>query len=197
MARLRLAGAAVAGAVVGHALTYLLTVPDPRARARVLAETGHGYWAAAVAAAAVLGAAAAGATILGHLRLGLRGQRPARRTLPRLARLAGALAGLQVAIYTVQEVVERLAAHAPLGELLRHRLLAGVLVQLVVAAAVGALLGWLGRAAQQVGWTLGQAAAWCPADGPLGRPTCPPPRSRRAVGRLGSRAPPAVGALSA
>jgi hypothetical protein len=42
--RLPLAGAAVAGAVVGHGLAYALAVPEPGRRLAVLAGSGHAYW---------------------------------------------------------------------------------------------------------------------------------------------------------
>ena len=53
--RLPLAGAAVAGAVVGHGLAYALAVPEPGRRLALLAGSGHAYWSAAIAAAIVLG----------------------------------------------------------------------------------------------------------------------------------------------
>src|SRR6266568_816316 len=48
--RLPLAGAAVVGAAVGHSIAYLIVAPQGRARATLLAGTGHGYWSTAVAA---------------------------------------------------------------------------------------------------------------------------------------------------
>jgi hypothetical protein len=53
--RLPLAGAGVAGAAVGHSIAYLIVAPQGRARAALLAGTGHGYWSTAVAAEIVLG----------------------------------------------------------------------------------------------------------------------------------------------
>ena len=61
--RLPLAGAAVAGAVVGHGLAYALAVPEPGRRLAVLAGSGHAYWSAAIAAAIVLGLVSLGATL--------------------------------------------------------------------------------------------------------------------------------------
>src|SRR6266511_1651027 len=52
--RLPLAGAAVAGAAVGHSIAYLIVAPQGRARATLLAGTGHGYWSTAVAAEIVV-----------------------------------------------------------------------------------------------------------------------------------------------
>src|SRR5919201_4769903 len=65
--RLPFALAAVAGAVLGHALTYLVTVPNADARAEVLAGTGHGYWPLAVATAVALSLLSAGTTITRRL----------------------------------------------------------------------------------------------------------------------------------
>jgi hypothetical protein len=195
LARLRvtgaaLAGAAVAGAVVGHALAYLVTVPDPQQRAEVLARTGHGYWAVAIAAAVVLGGFAAVTTLICHFRAGLRGGWRRQRA-PAAPRVAERLAGLQVAIYVVQEVVERLAAHAPLGQLLGRELAVGVALQALVALLLAALLVWLGRAAELAGHLLAAGSG-------VGRsrPVPERPRSSRHVparpptGSLGSRAPP-------
>src|SRR6266542_3816558 len=53
--RLPLAGAAVAGAAVGHFIAYLIVALQGRACATLLAGTGHGYWSIAVAAEIVLG----------------------------------------------------------------------------------------------------------------------------------------------
>src|SRR5512132_1540932 len=79
--RLPLAGAAVAGAVVGHGLAYALAVPEPGRRLAVLAGSGHAYWSAAIAAAIVLGLASLGATLARSFRAGLRpgaGRTPSR-----------------------------------------------------------------------------------------------------------------------
>ena len=78
--RLPLAGAAVAGAVVGHGLAYALAVPEPGRRLALLAGSGHAYWSAAIAAAIVLGLASLGATLARSFRAGLTtGSRPATR----------------------------------------------------------------------------------------------------------------------
>src|SRR5215211_952373 len=106
--RLPLAGAAVAGAVVGHGLAYALAVPQPGPRLALLAGSGHQYWSAAIAAAIVLGLGSLGATLARSFRAGLRPEgRPAGEPL---GRLVARLALLQVTIYLVQELIERLAA---------------------------------------------------------------------------------------
>jgi hypothetical protein len=69
--RLPLTGVAVAGAVVGHMVAYVLAVPEPTARVALLGATGHAYWTAAIAAAVVLGLASVSTTLLGRFRAGL------------------------------------------------------------------------------------------------------------------------------
>jgi hypothetical protein len=188
--RLPLAGAAVAGAVAGHALAYALAVPEPGQRLALLAVSGHAYWSAAIAAAIVLGLGSLGATLAGHFRAGLRpGRRP---TGEPLGRRAGCLALLQVTIYLVQELIERAAAGVPLGGPVHGRLLlTGVAVQLVVAAILAAGLAWAGRVAEVAGRALRRRRH--------ARPDARPVRTRRngwtrppqllAAG-LGGRAPP-------
>ena len=151
--RLPLAGAAVAGAVVGHTLAWTLTVPAPAERLALLATSGHTYWSAAVAAAIVLGLASLAATLTAHFRAGLRaGRHPAGEPF---GRLAGRLAVLQIGIYLVQEVLERTAAGAPLGDAIDARLLLlGVAVQIAVAFGLAAVLAWVGRVAEVAGEAL-------------------------------------------
>ena len=189
--RLPLAGAAVAGAVVGHALAYAMAVPEPGRRLAVLASSGHAYWSAAIAAAIVLGLVSLGATVARHFRAGLR---PVRRPAGEpLGRLAGRLALLQVTIYLVQELIERSAAGVPLGGSVHGRLLlTGVAVQLLVAAFLAVGLAWAGRVAEVAGRALRRRR--------LQRPDARPARLRPArwvrparllAAGLGGRAPPA------
>jgi hypothetical protein len=191
--RLPLAAAAVAGAAFGHTLLYLVAVPDTQARMTVLAETGHGYWSVAVAAAIVLGLFSLAGTAAGHLLAGLgrTGQPPAGLGPGGLGSMARRLALLQTGIFLVQEAVERLAAGTPLSLLEHHRvLLDGILVQVLVALGVAAVLHLLGRAAEAVGRALRRPAA--PGRqldlGPL---PAPPARASRRPGAYGHiRAPP-------
>jgi hypothetical protein len=44
--RLWIGGLAAGGVVAGHAGAYMLAAPDPMRRHGLLAETGHGAWAA-------------------------------------------------------------------------------------------------------------------------------------------------------
>jgi hypothetical protein len=151
--RLPLAGAAVAGAVVGHGLAYALAVPEPGRRLAVLAGSGHAYWSAAIAAAIVLGLVSLVATLARSFHAGLR---PGGRTATEpLGRLAGRLALLQVTIYLVQELIERAAAGAPLGGPFNARLLlTGIAVQLLVASVLALGLAWAGRVAEVAGRAL-------------------------------------------
>jgi hypothetical protein len=190
--RLPLAGAAVAGAAVAHTLIYLVKVPDTRARAAVLAATGHGYWSVAVAAAIVFGLVAAGATVARHFRHGAGAA--AQPALPdRVDQLGLRLALLQSAIFVVQEGLERLAAGAAVGTLAAtpSLLLTGIAVQVLVALGVAAVLAGLGRAAEAVGRAL--RAAGPPATGAVlvRRPAGAVRRSRLSGGPAAIRAPPA------
>jgi hypothetical protein len=184
--RLPLAGAAVAGAVVGHTIAYALAAPDPGQRLALLVTSGHAYWSAAVAAAIVLGLASLGATVAGHFRAGLRPGR--HRAGEPFGRLGGRLALLQVGIYLVQELLERAAAGVPVDGRL---LLQGVLVQVLVAVTVAAALAWAGRVAEVAGRALRRRFL----RRPEGRPARPQPTSwvrpaQLLAAGLGGRAPP-------
>jgi hypothetical protein len=151
--RLPLAGAAVAGAVLGHGLAYALAVPEPGRRLALLAGSGHAYWSAAIAAAIVLGLASLGATLARSFRAGLRaGGGPVGEPL---GRMGARLAVLQVTIYLVQELIERAAAGVPLVSPVDGRLLlAGIAVQLLVATGLALGLAWAGRVAEVAGRAL-------------------------------------------
>src|SRR6266705_6835455 len=102
--RLPLAGAAVVGAAVGHSIAYLIVAPQGRARATLLAGTGHGYWSTAVAAEIVLGLLVVVTFGLRHFNRGLRSRKRPPSDEP-WAWLAARLSLLQVTIFLVQEVV--------------------------------------------------------------------------------------------
>ena len=188
--RLPLTGVAVAGAVLGHMVAYVLVVPEPTARVVLLGATGHAYWTAAIAAAVVLGLASVATTLLGRFRAGLdaAGTQPGES----VARTARHLAGLQVAIYLVQEVLERLEAGVRVHALLGGRvLLVGVAVQVAIAVGLAVLLAVAGRAAEAAGRALQR-----PPDHrePVGLPAVADLvvgwPSRLLAAGLGSRAPP-------
>jgi len=187
--RLPLTGVAVAGAVVGHMVAYVLAVPSPTVRVALLGATGHAYWTAAIAAASVLGLASLAATLGRRFQAGLLASRP--KPADRLGRVAAQLAGFQVAIYLVQETLERLEAGIPVHALLDGRLLVtGVVVQSAIALVLAVLLAVVGRAAEAVGRALRPRPRRVE---PTGRPVVDlvvawP--SRLLAAGLGSRAPP-------
>jgi hypothetical protein len=197
LSRLRLAGAAAAGAAVAHTLLYLVAVPDTKARAMVLAESGHGYWSWALAAALVLGVVSAVATVGGRFRRGLRREAAAswssRSEGDPLGLLAARLAALQVGIYLVQELLERLMAGLPLATVAHEQfLLMGLPVQVLVAVAVATVLVVLGRAAEAVGRALSLPPPPSRRRLPVPRPVVAVRAPRPAAGAAAIRAPPAA-----
>jgi len=188
--RLPLAGVAVAGAVVGHMVAYLLAVPSPTVRVALLGATGHAYWTAAIAAASVLGLASLAATLRRRFRAGRLAGRP--EPGERLGIVAGQLAGFQIAIYLVQETLERLEAGIPAHALLDGRLLVtGVIVQMAIALTLAVLLTLAGRAAEAVGRALRGPARHLERTGqPLPDLVVVAWPSRLLAAGLGSRAPP-------
>jgi hypothetical protein len=187
--RLPLTGVAVAGAVVGHMVAYVLAVPEPTVRVALLGATGHAYWTAAIAAASVLGSASLAATLRRRFRAGLLASRP--QPAERLGRMAGQLAGFQLAIYLVQETLERLEAGIAPDALLNGRLLVtGVVVQTAIALVLAVVLVAAGRVAEAAGRALRPPPR--PVE-PTGLPVVDlvvgwP--SRLLAAGLGSRAPP-------
>ena len=156
---LLLLGTAWAGAVAGHTLTYLLTVPQAAARDALLASTGHSYWAAAVAVALPLGLTSAAGVALRHFRGGLRGEET--MGTDGVRRLTSQLAALQVSIFLLQEILERYEAGAPLGGLRTDRLLlAGTLVQILIAAALAIALFFLARVSAAAGRAFRRSAPY-------------------------------------
>ncbi len=197
LSRLRLAGAAAAGAAVAHTLLYLVAVPDTKARAAVLAESGHGYWSWALAAALVLGAVSAAATVGGHFRRGLRREAAASWSSQAagdpLGRLVVRLAALQVGIYLVQELLERLMAGLPLASVaLEQLLLLGLPVQVLVAVAVATVLVVLAHAAEAVGRALRPPPPSSRRRLPVPRPVVAVRACGLAAGPVAIRGPPAA-----
>jgi len=187
--RLTVTGVAVAGAVVGHMVAYVLAVPSPTVRVALLGATGHAYWTAAIAAAVVLGLASLATTLRRRFRAGLLSGRP--QPGEHLGRLAGQLAGFQLAIYLVQETLERLEAGIPAQALLDGRLLViGVVVQSAIALVLAVVLAAAGRVAEAAGRALrppprpAESTGLPVVDLVVGWP------SRLLAAGLGSRAPP-------
>jgi hypothetical protein len=186
---LLLLGAAWAGAVAGHTLTYLLTVPQAAARDALLASTGHNYWAAAVAVALVLGLTSALAVVARQFHGGLRGERS--MGVDGVPRLAGRLAALQVSIFLLQEILERLDVGVPIGGVRTGRLLlVGVLIQTLVATALAIALFLLARVSAAAGRAFHRPAALSVGRSAAPAWRSPVLRSRLVVAGGGSRAPP-------
>ena len=153
-----LPGAAFAGVVVAHGLAYLLAFPQGLLRRQVLAETGHSYWAAAVALAMVCALVAVLTTIAEHVGRGIRHDRP--RDPWQLYRAALIrLAALQSVVFLLQEVLERLRAGSPVSELFHGDFLAiGLAMQLVVAVVVALVLTLLGLTGEAIGRALSRGS---------------------------------------
>ena len=134
-----LLGFGLGGVLVGHALTYLVLVPDAHARAADLSATGHAYLgdANAVGLVAVIAALSV---------LFFRGLTGAGDRNPRVYER---LAAFQLAAFAGMELLERLGS----GAGLRHvvpTLAVGLPVQLAVAAFVALLVRFVARAAAAV-----------------------------------------------
>jgi hypothetical protein len=141
-------GLAAAGMMAGHWLAYVIAVPRTSLRVRVLAESGHSYWMIAVQIALGMGLLSLGILAARRILDASEDRHVAGRPGPP----SGArLALLQVALFTVVEVVERLGGGQPVGSMFQHHVfLAGVVIQCLVALAIAALLAWFGRVASRV-----------------------------------------------
>ena len=137
-------GTAAAGLVLGHALAYLIAIPDPHQRAFALQRTGHAYLPAldqAVLMLVVAGMAAVVVRAFAHT-----GDRT-----ERFGRLARVLVVAQTCAFAAQEVLERLVSRAPLGGLAHdHILVTGIAVQVVVAIVAAAILWLFARSATRL-----------------------------------------------
>ena len=137
-------GTAAAGLVLGHALAYLIAIPDPHQRVFALQRTGHAYLPAldqAVLMLVVAGMAAVVVRAFAHT-----GDRP-----ERFGRLARVLVVAQTSAFAAQEVLERLVSRAPLGGLAHdHILVTGVAVQIVVAIVAAGILWLFARTATRL-----------------------------------------------
>lgn len=138
-----------AGLLGGHTLAYLAAVPVAGDRAELLHRTGHGYLPRALLVAAVVAVMAAGAAALRGYARGALGAGVA----PGYRATAARIAALQLIGFALLETGERLAAGAPLGDLPGPLFVAGLLVQILVAAAVAVILVLVDRAGEVVGRT--------------------------------------------
>jgi nitrate reductase gamma subunit len=181
-------GAAVAGLLLGHAVSYALAIPDPHHRDLVLDRTGHAYLPAAGQVALIL-------VVAGLVALLVRASAPRGRARDRgVGSLAATLVLVQVGAFTGQEVLERLLSGAPLGDLLHDHLLAiGLAVQVLVALAGAAVLHALARAATRVVLAAGRRTG-PPRPALAGIVPAPAsrPRGRAILDGRSVRAPPAA-----
>ena len=138
-------GAAAAGLIGGHIVSYLLTAPAAPIRRLLLAETGHAYLPRAIAAAMALAAVAGVAAVLRGAVRGWRAHGDPLSFFATFRRLAVA----QSIGFVILEVVERKAAGATLaglGDVLPR----GLLIQVLVAGIAALALWLLDRAAASV-----------------------------------------------
>ena len=137
-------GTAAAGLVLGHALAYLIAIPDPHQRAFALQRTGHAYLPALDQAVLMLLLAGMAAVVVrAFARTGDRTER--------FGRLATVLVVAQTCAFAAQEVLERLVSHAPLAGLAHdHILVTGIGVQVLVAIVAAAILRLFARTATRL-----------------------------------------------
>jgi hypothetical protein len=137
---------ALSGAVVGHSLTYVLAVRNANLRQALLQATGHGYWPAAVAGAIVLGSI----SLVSIAREHLAGEaRADERSHAGVVAWFAVLGPLQLAIFLVQEVLERVAEHVALSGLIQqHVIQFGIPAQLVIAFVFALILRGTAEAAE-------------------------------------------------
>ncbi len=132
-------GFGLGGVLVGHALTYLVLVPDAHARTAELAATGHTYLGGANA----LGLVAAIAALSALFFWGLAGADD------RAPRVYERLAAFQLTAFAAMEILERLGSGAGLRHLV-PTLAVGLPVQILVAAFVALLVRLVARTAAAV-----------------------------------------------
>ena len=162
LGRLGLLGTAVTGVVIGHALAYGAFMANPSARSELLADTGHGYWQGAVAAATILGVVSVLWLAIQEARGGA-GSRAAKRFSFR--GFVVRLIPLQVGLFLLVEVSERVLAGRLHAAPLTHDLLSlGTVLQALVALALALLLRGVAHVARLVAASLtGPEAAAAPS----------------------------------
>jgi len=178
---------APSGVMIGHAVAYLIAVPDPAERAVVLAASGHGWWTLGTVAGPALAATGALLFLVAVLR------RPPdggtfRRELSRW--LGPRLAACQLSLFVVIETAERVVVGHPLWGNLYHEIIEhGALAQVIVAFAITGLFWCLALALDLACVAITQG----PVPAAIGIPPSAggrvhPPRVRRRL--LNARAPP-------
>jgi hypothetical protein len=188
---LPLAGGAAAGVVFGHILTYVVAFPGFAQRTQVLARSGHGYWPDAVTF--VIQAAAAVGTIVAvrTLRERAAASRGERRMLPLFGWLTLQLSLRQIVGFAALEVTERLASHAPLGELLTHHLMPiAIAAQIVVAGLIAAILLLVSRTVARLAGVRTRRLSPSSTQWPISAPLTGPIPVSVLAGGGGLRSPP-------
>jgi hypothetical protein len=170
-------GFALGGVLVGHALTYLVLVPDAHARTAELSATGHAYLGGANASGLV--AVIAALSILFFR--GLAGAEPG------ASRVYERLAAFQLTAFAAMEILERLGSGAGARHLV-PTLAVGLPVQILVAAFVALIVRFVARAAAAVAERTARGApAWSfgaitliagPPTAPVLAPAAGPPTGR-------------------
>jgi hypothetical protein len=141
---LPVAALAAAAVVLGHKVVYALAIPAVAERSELLSRTGHGYLPGATRLLVM-----AALTGLGSLFLRAVGRRDT--GAPDRVSMFARLAILQVSIFAVMEIVERLAAGTPIAGIVDHGLFVlGIAAQLLLAFAGAALLRLIHRRAESV-----------------------------------------------
>ena len=181
---------AAAGVLGGHWLTYALIVAEPAHRDAVLSATGHGYLRIASVTAIVLIILALGSAVM--CALDARSDPAGAPRAARVRRLFPRLWLMQGLTFAGMEVAERLAAGAPLRDILLGRVLVvGIIVQALVAAVGALLLHALHRAAAGLARLVGTPRA---AQPPRALPSLASRRhglgSAMLAGAAGVRGPP-------
>jgi hypothetical protein len=147
-------GAAAAGLVLGHALAYLIAIPDPHQRSFALQRAGHAYLPALDQLAIMLAIAAVAAVVIRAFAPSDDGG------TERSGRLAALLVVVQATGFVGQEVLERLVSGAPLADLGHdHILVIGLVVQVVLAVPAAMFLRALARVSARVSARLATTVA--------------------------------------
>jgi hypothetical protein len=141
-------GAAAAGLLLGHALAYLIAIPDPHQRAFALQRAGHAYLPALDQAVMMLAIAGVATVIVRAF------SQTREAGSERFGRVAALLVVVQTSAFACQEVLERLLSGASLGELAHdHILVIGLIVQVVVATLAAGVLWLLARTSSRLAAT--------------------------------------------
>jgi hypothetical protein len=144
-------GVAVGGVLTGHWLTYEVVSLGGHTRTTLLRVTGHAYLSFANDLALILALSAFAALFVGQL--------SAANGTGRAVGITRRVVAFQVSAFVLMEVLERVTAGAPLGELIRTGVLpVGVATQAVVALVAAASIRWMLRVADRVAAVLSRPA---------------------------------------